>query len=618
MVFLSFFISSVIVTVHAAPSFWSIETVDLSGENGGYTSLALDASGYPHISYYDDINDDLKFAWWTGSDWSIDTVDSGGNVGSWTSLALDASDYPHISYYYFIDATHGALKYAQWTGADWSLEIVDSGENVGHWASLALDSSDHPHISYYDDSNDDLKYARWTGSFWEIETIDSGGNVGSWTSLALDASDHPHISYHDDSNDDLKYARWTGTQWSIDLIDSDGYVGDSTSLALDASDHPHISYHDDSNDDLKYTRWTGTQWSTEIVDSVDGACWWTSLALDASDHPHISYYYVIDPTHGTLKYALWTGTQWSIETVDSDEGAGGEVGRFTSLALDSTDHPHISYHDGTTDDLKYARAPDEYFSSIIPIPFDGNGDSFDDAVEVAIDADTTHFGPLDVWVDAYLWDPDGSSVAFNVSSWSITGTGQEYPSVSLYVPQGATPGRYDVELYLRDGDFNLEDYVYVSDAVYLYPPTASFESCTASGVPQDSFELDDAIYVRATDFAPSTSFPIYVVVDTTWTNGMAIPSRVAGTATSITSNTGGVIEATPVWSSPLTLGTYDVVVDVNGNSMYDEGVDALDDSDIEVTAGVEVIPEFTVAMLIPVLAGISVLAVVVKKRLLLR
>jgi len=53
-----------------------------------------------------------------------------------------------------------------------------------------------------------------------------------------------------------------------------------------------------------------------------------------------------------------------------------------------------------------------------------------------------------------------------------------------------------------------------------------------------------------------------------------------------------------------------------GTGVYDAGLDALDDSDIEVTAGVEVIPEFPVAMLVLILAGLSVLALITKKRLL--
>jgi len=79
-------------------------------------------------------------------------------VGAYTSLALDASDRPHISYYYD-DATNADLKYAWYDGSAWHLETADSAGNVGADTSLALDASDRPHISYYDATNADLKYA---------------------------------------------------------------------------------------------------------------------------------------------------------------------------------------------------------------------------------------------------------------------------------------------------------------------------------------------------------------------------------------------------------------------------------------------------------------------------
>ena len=87
---------------------WSVSIVDSSGDLGGGTSIAVDYSGNPHISYYDNTNGYLKYAVKTGNTWNISTVDSSGDVGWNTAIAVDYSGNPHISYY---DNTNGYLKY---------------------------------------------------------------------------------------------------------------------------------------------------------------------------------------------------------------------------------------------------------------------------------------------------------------------------------------------------------------------------------------------------------------------------------------------------------------------------------------------------------------------------
>ena len=60
--------------------------VDEDGSVGKYTSIALDSEGNVHISYFDDSNNDLKYAANTTGSWQTFIVDEDGSVGEYTSI----------------------------------------------------------------------------------------------------------------------------------------------------------------------------------------------------------------------------------------------------------------------------------------------------------------------------------------------------------------------------------------------------------------------------------------------------------------------------------------------------------------------------------------------------
>lgn len=205
---------------------WVTTTVDALDNTGQFTSITTNAANLPFISYYDYTGGSLNLAFKspTTLTWVIAPIDNVGrtdllDVGISTSIALDGAGRPHISYY---DILNQDLKYAYWDGVwggagSWNISVLDSVGDVGMYSSLAIDpATDTRHICYYDFTNGNLKYAQKVGAApWEFQIVDGDvtdgdgineGDVGYYCSIDLNGLGQPAISYYDNSHGDLKLA----------------------------------------------------------------------------------------------------------------------------------------------------------------------------------------------------------------------------------------------------------------------------------------------------------------------------------------------------------------------------------------------------------------------------
>lgn len=120
----------------------------------------------------------------------------------------------------------------------------------------------------------------------------------------------------------------------------------------------------------------------------------------------------------------------------------------------------------------------------------------------------------------------------------------------------------------------------------VYAFTSLVWSTDSVGSSKVTFNLTDNVYVRGEGFTADTSVTITLIPD----RADALPSNAVASASTTTSSTGD-LTVTLVWSQPLTLGEYDIWVDVDQNEVFD-GADVWDSQSIDIY-GLDVISEFS-------------------------
>lgn len=291
------------------------------------------------------------------------------NVGEYSSLAIDAAGNFHVSYYH----AQSGLKYATAPNAAgvWTTMVVDGGgAPVGRFTSIALDANGRVHISYYDLANTALKYATNATGTWGNEIVDTGlpqDNPGQYTSIKVGAGNVVHISYYDFHasivNGNLKYVTGTSGNWVAPLtLDSTGDVGQFSSLAL-FNGKVYITFNHLYPDGHRFIRIitnASDEWKhldiVEVSQIVNDPTSLTAnpIVIDATGIVYVSYYKggVLYYTTGILINAaanLWDwASPFAVDTSELGQGI------YTSLALSQDGRINIAYYDATDGDLKFA------------------------------------------------------------------------------------------------------------------------------------------------------------------------------------------------------------------------------------------------------------------------
>lgn len=314
--------------------------------------------------------------------WQSDVVDELGSPGQEVSMVLDSQGDPRLTY----QANIGGgteLRFAAFDGTSWAVAAVDRRVFAGKHTAMAYDASGELYIAAT--SFDGALLYNFREGEWSDEIIasTSRGRLG----LAFDG-DVPHVCVHNESATILVHAsRDREGTWSSTTVDGsvlgEARYGNHCSIAVSAEGGVHIAYEDNQFRRLKYAHRSGEEWSTVVVDDGGGdfAGTYTSLVLDSSGAPHISYRAgLLNPP--SIRLASRSSGDWQIQTVDAE---AGPIANFTALAIDSSGFFHVVYFDSNEGQVKYARQVGQGWE-IEPVAFVGTGEDIHSAIALDTDA----------------------------------------------------------------------------------------------------------------------------------------------------------------------------------------------------------------------------------------
>jgi MYXO-CTERM domain-containing protein len=321
---------------------------------GRWNSIALNAMGFPMVSYWDTTADKLKFAVMTGTleapTWTIHVVDPNGHNGRYSSMALLPGGIPMIAYRATVTDAMGAVstevRVARAASAnptramDWTITRVFNAPTRCRASDCAAGQTctvDGACITPAANCMPACAMGKTCVAGMCKDTVsasyvDDFAPGALFMSLALDPMGRGGLVFYNRDRGNLMASAFDGTMWAMPSIltgemgmTDEGDFGAWCSLVIGGDGVWHVSYVDAYEEGVMYARVQNGRLmgAPEVVDSGNAAGGATfadgkhiigdsiQLSLDAMGNPRLVYQ---DSSQGTLRLAtrgamgMWTNT----------------------------------------------------------------------------------------------------------------------------------------------------------------------------------------------------------------------------------------------------------------------------------------------------------------------
>lgn len=280
---------------------WTVEQVDSQLNIGGSSSLAGDEEGNMHVTYCSSNSGDKKlmYASRIKDTWEKQVLFADVNeiIANEAAIVLDGEGNAHIAYQAFIweeDICTSALKLAISQGGEWTSQTLHEKEGTNDYRIfMIIDHAGFAHVIFWDIIDPYLYYATNKSGSWMVQTVIEKEDGFHDCTLVVNSDCQAYVGYAIEGR--VMMATQQNDGWDVQTLLE---KGSSPYLVLDTDNRLHFSYEKEW--DLMYAQFGAGTWKRQTVSEDSYILDGTVMAIDNEMYAHISY--IGDQDEPTLVY----------------------------------------------------------------------------------------------------------------------------------------------------------------------------------------------------------------------------------------------------------------------------------------------------------------------------